>query len=47
MRPLGVVVDAPALDDRLGFPEAVEDLAIEQFIPEFAIEGLAVAVLPG
>jgi len=26
-------------------PRAVEDLAIEAFIPELAVEGLAVAVL--
>jgi hypothetical protein len=43
---LCVVVDAPVLDDHLGLSEAVEDLAIEAFIPELAIEGLAVAVLP-
>jgi hypothetical protein len=40
-------MDAPLFDDHLGFPEAVEDLAIEAFISELAIEGLAVAVLPG
>ena len=47
MRPSCIVVDAPLFDDRLGFLEAVEDLAIEAFIPELAVEGLAVAVLPG
>ena len=30
----GVVVDAPFIDDHLGFLETVEDLAIEAFIPE-------------
>ena len=45
--PSRVVVDAPLLDDDLRFPEAVEDLAIEAFIPELAVQGLAVAVLPG
>ena len=34
MRPDGVVVDAPLLDQDLGFPQAVEDFAIEQLIPE-------------
>jgi hypothetical protein len=29
MRPSGVVMDAPALDDHLRLPEAVEDFAIE------------------
>jgi hypothetical protein len=45
--PSRVVVDAPLLDDNLGFPEAIKDLAIEAFIPELAVEGLAVAVFPG
>jgi hypothetical protein len=27
-------VEAPHLDDHLGLPEAVEDFAIEAFIPE-------------
>ena len=46
MRSLCIVMDAPLLDDDLGFPEAVEDLAVQQFVPELAVEGLAVAVLP-
>jgi len=32
MRPSCVVVDAPLLDDCLGFLEAVEDLAVQQFV---------------
>jgi hypothetical protein len=40
------LVDAPVLDDDLRLPEAVKDLAVEQFVPELAIEGLAIAVLP-
>jgi hypothetical protein len=40
-------MDAPFFDDDLGFPEAVEDLTVQQFVPEFTVEGLAVAVLPG
>ena len=47
MRSLCIVVDAPLFDDHLGFPEAVEDFAVQQFVPELAVEGLAVAVLPG
>ncbi len=47
MRPSGVVVDALLLDNDLSFLEALEYLAIEAFIPELAIEGLAVAILPG
>ena len=30
----------------LGFPEAIEDLAVQLFVPGLAIEGLAVAILP-
>jgi hypothetical protein len=40
-------MDAPLLDDDFRFLEAVDDLAIEAFIPELAVEGLAVAILPG
>ena len=43
---LGVVVDAPALDHDLRLFQAVEDLAVEAFIPEFAVEGFAISVLP-
>ena len=46
MRPSRVVASAPLLDDHLGFPEAVEDLAIEAFIAEYAIEGRAGAIRP-
>jgi len=41
-----VVMDAAVLDDNLRLLEAVEDCAIEQFIPEFAVEELAIAILP-
>jgi hypothetical protein len=34
VRPDRVVVPAPALDDDLGFLERVEDLAVEQLVPE-------------
>jgi hypothetical protein len=37
----------PSLNDDLSFSEGVEDFSIEQFIPEFAVEGFAVSVLPG
>jgi transposase len=38
------VVLAPLLDDDAGFPEGVEDLPIEQFVPETGIEARAVSV---
>src|SRR5918994_4974333 len=37
---------SPALDDDLGFLERVEDLAVEQLVPELRVEALDVAVLP-
>ena len=37
MRTFDVVVDAPHLDDRLRFFEAVGDFTIEAFIPELAL----------
>ncbi len=41
-----VVVFPPLLDEDLGLAEAVEDLAVEQFVPEPGVEALAVSVLP-
>ena len=34
MRPDGVVVATPALDDDLGLTQGVEDLAIEQLVAQ-------------
>jgi hypothetical protein len=43
-----LVVEAPpTLHDDASFGEGVKDLAIERFVPELAVEGLAVTVLPG
>ncbi len=47
MRPDRVVVFAPLLDDDGGFLQAVEDLTVEQFVAQFSVKGLAVAILPG
>lgn len=44
--PLGVIVAPPVLDDDLGFPKRVEDLAVQEFVSEPGIEALRVAVLP-
>jgi len=46
VRPDGVVVPAPTLNEDPGFCQCVKDLAVEQFVPELAIEALVVAVLP-
>jgi hypothetical protein len=45
MRSDGVVVPLPASEDDLGLAQAVEDLAVEQFIPSLGVEALDVAVL--
>ena len=47
MRPYGVVVASPVLDDDLGFTQRIEDLSVEQFVPQASIEAFDVAVLPG
>jgi hypothetical protein len=44
--PYGVEVAAPLLDQHLGLPERVEHLAVQQLVPELAVEALHVAVLP-
>ena len=41
---LCVVVFSPFFDDDLCFPQALEDLSVEQFISEPAIEALAVTM---
>ena len=41
-----VVVPSPCFDHDLCLLQRVEDLAIEQFVAELAVEALAVAVLP-
>ena len=46
MRPYGVVVASPGFDHDLGLLQCVEDLAVEQFIAQFAVEAFAIAVLP-
>ena len=42
-----VVVLAPLLDDDGGLLQAVEDFPVEAFVAQLAVEGLAVAILPG
>lgn len=46
MRSDRVVLIAPLLDDDLRFLQAEEDLLVEAFVPQFSVEGLAIAVLP-
>ena len=47
MRPDGVVVPPPLLDDNSRLFGAVEDLPVEQLVTQLAVEALVVAVLPG
>ena len=46
MRPDGIVMPAPALDDDLRLAKSVEDVAVEQLVPEPGIEAFDVAILP-
>ena len=46
MGPDGIVMTAPALDDNLRLAESVEDLAVEQLVPEPGIKALDIAILP-
>ena len=47
MRPGGVVVSAPGLDQDLGLAEIIEDFSRQQLVAELGVEALAVAVFPG
>ena len=47
MRPFCVVVMSPLFDDDFGLLEAIEYFSIEQFVPEFSVKALVVAVFPG
>lgn len=42
-----IVPMPPILTDDSGFEHGCEDLALEEFIGEFCVEGFAVAILPG
>ena len=47
MRPDRVVFHPPPLDQYLGLLQGIEDLSVEQLIPELPVEALVVTVLPG
>ncbi len=46
VRPDGIVMPPPGLDQHFGLGEAVEDFAIEQFVAQRPIEVFVIAVLP-
>ena len=43
MRPVGVIVDPPALDERFGFSQIIEDFPGQQLVSQFAVEALTVS----
>src|SRR5271156_7170858 len=46
MRPYRVVVHSPLFDHHLGLLQRIEDLALQAFILQLAVEALTVSVLP-
>ena len=47
MRPDGVVVPPPALDQHLCLAQRVEDFAVQPLITQLADEAFVLAILPG
>jgi hypothetical protein len=46
MRPDGIVMPPPALDEHLSFPERGKDFHIEQLVAQLGIEALIVPIFP-
>ena len=46
MRSDGVVVVTPSLDQHLRLRSILGDFLIQQYVPDFAVEALVVAVIP-
>lgn len=46
IRPPPVVLVPPTLDQNLGILQCVEDLPVQEFIPQLTVEALEVSVLP-
>jgi hypothetical protein len=47
MRPYLVIFLTPTLYQDLGLLQGIEDLTVEQLIPQLSIKTLVVAILPG
>jgi len=47
VRPVGVVVDPPLLDEHFGFQQGTEEFPVEAFVAQFVVEAFDVAVFPG
>ena len=41
-----IVVLSPLLDQDGGFLQRIEDLSVQELVPEFAVKALIIAVLP-
>ncbi len=46
MRPDSVVLATPSFDEDFGLLQGVEDLAVEELVPQVGIEAFNVAVFP-
>jgi len=42
-----IVVPTPGPYERLGFQQGGEDFSVDEFVPQLAVEGLHIPVLPG
>jgi len=47
VRPGGVVVDAPPFSQQLPLLQRVNDLPVQELVPQLGVEALAIALLPG
>jgi len=47
VRPLRIIVYPPAFQKHPGLSQGIEDLPVQQLVPQLAVERLNVAVLPG
>src|SRR5215470_1989147 len=46
MRALRIVASAPPLHDHPRLVQRIEEFAVEQFVPQFAVEGFHISILP-
>ena len=47
MGPEGIVLLPPSLDKHLGLRQRVEQLPVQELVPEFPVQRLHISVLPG
>jgi hypothetical protein len=46
MRAVRIVLTASALDEDVGFVQRIVEFPVQQLIPQFAVKGLDIPVLP-